>query len=1790
MKRHALLLLMLMLIGVMMGMGSSSAAAQEDFAATVTGRAFLDYNYNGVLDTGEAGLGGVTVTLTTNTGATTNATTAFDGSYTINAAGTSARVEFIPPTTLGVRSTIAGASTVQFRLTNGGTVTVNAGFIDPATYTPPTTSTSPVVYVPLHVAGDPTAGGTTASAPALLRIPVAARFSTGQTPTLLNPASQLGATWGMAYDQANTRLFTGAVLRRGAGALPFGGSDAGLGRIFRLTNLSGTPSVSLFVNANTLPGVNVGTVARTLTPNNTDPQSDNAAYTQVGRIGLGGIGYGNGVVYAMNLNQRTLLEINASTGALVAARDVTSGITCTGGTFRPWAVKYHLGQAYIGGVCDASTSGSAADLRVIVRRFNGTSFDTLLNEPLVRSQDAWRAWGDYPISPNSPGASYCQQPNGSIPGSCFFFLPQPIFGSIEFARDGTMTLGFIDRFALALGRGFYSPTTGLTNYIYLTENRGDILRACATATTTFALEGNAACPRQYGVEHYLDSTIGPNWSHNETAMGGLASLFRDDKLISTGFDPRNVSSAGLFFYDRVQADAEDPNASPTRYENDRVVLYAGSNFSKSGGLGDLELLTQAPPIEIGNRVWFDLDGDGIQDANEQGASNVQVELRTGGGSLVDNATTDSNGDFAFSSWAGTTTGSRRYNLNLTAGNTYNIRVNYGALNSSAFTYSLSPANQGGNDRVDSDAIEGTAGDGFSEIALVMPNTNDHTFDTGLVPEALAPVADYGDLPDTYGTTFANGGAFHVNLLELGAPFDNWLGTCIADADNPTVTNGVPTANALGDDTGGADSDRNGNCAAGADDEDGVVFPSTPMVAGNQACIRYTVTGYNGPDPELGTFFPVDIDVKAWIDFNQDGTFSGNDADYAIQTGNPVTVNPPYTPVTNTECFTVPATAVFEGGLAYGRVRTGATNSPVGQGINGEVEDYRADLACAGNRLWSDLDNDGVQDTGEPGVNGVAVRLRWAGADGTFGTSDDVTYTVNTATNPTNSQAGYYEFCGLTRSTNNYRVELPTVPTGYTVSPANAGGNDVLDSDVTLVSGTYQTPNFTFSLGVPTGENGPADLPTVHNYPDNQTNMTLDIGLAPPAVFDWGDNPDTFATLNASNGARHQLINGFFMGVCADSETNGQPTAQSTGDDAALGGTTFGTCAVAGDDENGITVVSPLVSGQEACFTYNVRSPEAGYLKAWLDTDGDSTYAGDTADALTFVRHNGVPIQPATTAYGIAASAGTSGRLCFNVPAGSTFDGGETHLRTRWYPQGAGTGVSFDGVSPTGEVEDYYFDQACLGNYIWNDTNINGIQDTGEVGINGISVVLAWAGADGTFGTSDDVTYNTTTATGGGGNAGYYQFCGLVGGYNYQVYLPQVPEGYEVTLPNVGGNDSLDSDGAIVDIGGLVVVGIPSFNVPSPIALTTGENGTGDVRINNYPDSRDLINLDIGLYAPLACVGNFLWNDANMNGIQDVGEIGLNGIETRLISAGLDGIFGTSDDVIVATTTTATGPAGNDGYYQFCSVPEGTYNIRFITLPSAAVESPLDAGSDDDLDNECVKQGPDFVIGATYAVLDLPEVLGENGIGDGATTVPDAVFNESLDCGYRIPQSADDMCIGNEVWIDASGNGLQDTGETGLNGVGVTVTNGVTFTAFITTATANGGQPGWWQICGVEEGIYTITYDIPTGYTLTTPNANPDVEDLDSDCEAVVGGTVSYTHDLQYPAPLFEDGINDQIGVIPPTYLDEDVDDTADCGLIPPATAVTVMNFDVAAPTSQWWVAIVPLGLVLAAAWWHRRTR
>ena len=114
------------------------------------------------------------------------------------------------------------------------------------------------------------------------------------------------------------------------------------------------------------------------------------------------------------------------------------------------------------------------------------------------------------------------------------------------------------------------------------------------------------------------------------------------------------------------------------------------------------------PTQIGDKVWFDKDCDGILDGDEVGAAGVVVTLFDADGNEIAQTVTDANGNYLFD--------------NLAPGS---YKVGFEAPTGYMFTH----ANQGTDDTVDSDADENT---GMSGLYTLTAGQSDLTVDAGLV--------------------------------------------------------------------------------------------------------------------------------------------------------------------------------------------------------------------------------------------------------------------------------------------------------------------------------------------------------------------------------------------------------------------------------------------------------------------------------------------------------------------------------------------------------------------------------------------------------------------------------------------------------------------------------------------------------------------------------------------------------------------------------------------------------------------------------------------------------------------------------------------------------------------------------------------------------------------------------------------------------------------------------------------------------------------------------------------------
>ncbi len=185
---------------------------------------------------------------------------------------------------------------------------------------------------------------------------------------------------------------------------------------------------------------------------------------------------------------------------------------------------------------------------------------------------------------------------------------------------------------------------------------------------------------------------------------------------------------------------------------------------------------------------------------------------------------------------------------------------------------------------------------------------------------------------------------------------------------------------------------------------------------------------------------------------------------------------------------------------------------------------------------------------------------------------------------------------------------------------------------------------------------PISYPDTHSYQGKPLDLSLVVTGGTDDCAgdtDFGDAPDpTYPTLLASNGARHTIVPGIYLGQLIDGEHDAHPNMTATGDDLR--------CS---DDEDGV-VFSDVRTGESA--TIEVTASTAGALNAWIDWNADGDW--DDADEQLFVN------EPLTAG---------SNTLVVDVPAKAAV--GETFARFRFSTI---RGLRPTGLASNGEVEDY----------------------------------------------------------------------------------------------------------------------------------------------------------------------------------------------------------------------------------------------------------------------------------------------------------------------------------------------------------------------------------------------------------------------------------------------------------------------------------------------------------------------
>lgn len=688
-------------------------------------------------------------------------------------------------------------------------------------------------------------------------------------------------------------------------------------------------------------------------------------------------------------------------------------------------------------------------------------------------------------------------------------------------------------------------------------------------------------------------------------------------------------------------------------------------------------------------------------------------------------------------------------------------------------------------------------------------------------------------------------------------------------------------------------------------------------------------------------------------------------------------------------------------------------------------------ATIGNYTWEDVNGNGLQDAGEPAIPGVTVTLT-----GTNGLGNAVTLVTTT------DASGLYLFTNLIPGT--YKLTFGTLA-GYTLTYANQGGNDAIDSD------PDQTTLMTVNEVLVSGED----------------NRDYDAGYYRPASignYVWDDKdgdgtqeagepgiPGVTVVLSGTTG------NGTAVSLTTTTDSNGLysfnnlvPGTYKVTFTTPTGGYTA-TAPDQGDDANdsdvnpttGMTPQEILVSGE------NNTTYDAGYFipatigdYVWEDIDGDGIQdAGEAPISGVTVVLSGtnglganVNLTTTTDAAGLYLFTnlvpGTY-KLTFTTPATYTVTKQDQGINDAVDSDvNPATGMTINEVLTSGEdnrtYDAGYYKPASIGNFVWDDTNGNGIQDSGEPGISGVTVILT-----GTDGSGASVSLTTPADSNG-----QYLFGNLVPG-TYKLTF-NTPAGYTVTAIDRGGNDALDSD--VDKTTGMTVTEV----------LVSGENN---------------LDYDAGYYKP-ASIGDYVWDDKNGDGIQTAGEPGVSGVVVTLT-----GTDGSGAAVNLTTTTDATGA------YLFSNLVPGTYTVT-VTAPANYSFTAPDQGGDDAKDSD---SNP-----ATGAMPAEVLVSGEN--------------NLTYDAGIYIPAK-----LGDYVWEDVNANGLQDAGEAPISGVTV-VLSGTTGTGTVVSVTTTTDVAGLYLFSNLVPGTYKVTFTTPIGYTTTFPDKGAD--NVDSDADRTTGMTVT----------------------------------------------------------------------------------
>ncbi len=642
--------------------------------AQVSGTIFRDFDLNGIqtaINPFEPGVAGTKVRIFVGASATPVIKTV-DGSGNYSFSSTEApkdsliRIEFFNfPEALAPTSSAQGSTDVQF--VKAPATGIKVGLISDDEFCRIGQGLS--VATPCYVPGNALAGGSAGAGDAIVVFDYNASGQASPTnfyPTHLATAAEVGSTWSSSYQKETKKLLFGSVVRRHVGLGPLG-----TGGIYKIDLASATPLTSSYLDVKTL-NINTGPDPhRDLLPSKLSRSNDSLTFHKAGKVGLAGVQFSRyqDTLYLINLYKRKMYRFPVAK-PLIVPNPATARVdsfdipnpNCSNGDFAPWSLKQRNGKYYLGVVCTAETSQDTNDLKAAVYEFSPKTnqFTNILEFSLNFKRDVADGSG-----PDCNKIDHWLPWTNTFPGTCNgqknpanLVYPQPLFADIEFDDDGSMILGFADRLGLQAGQDQWGIAKSDTLHHYNGFMSGDTYRA-QFANGVYTMENNGKSGNLSGCgvgkgegigggEFFCDDEwrlfTGGVLGHGEVTNGGVFKVPGLQEVLVSAMDPIQTVylSTGFRLFSTVDG-----------VSNRAYSLFAQEpgTLGKSGGVGDLTGLCDPAAVEIGNRVWFDCNRNGVQDGNEPGIDDQTIELYDmsagGAGTLTAKDTTMNGGQYYF---------------------------------------------------------------------------------------------------------------------------------------------------------------------------------------------------------------------------------------------------------------------------------------------------------------------------------------------------------------------------------------------------------------------------------------------------------------------------------------------------------------------------------------------------------------------------------------------------------------------------------------------------------------------------------------------------------------------------------------------------------------------------------------------------------------------------------------------------------------------------------------------------------------------------------------------------------------------------------------------------------------------------------------------------------------------------------------------------------------------------------------------------------------------------------------